>query len=102
MKVFISQPMREQTEEAILKTRSEAVKKVKSMYGEDVEILNSFFDDFNTSNVKNPAIAYLAKSMSWKTLPQSGMRNILKYRSHGRLDRLNYQRISSIRSLSER
>lgn len=63
MKVFISQPMRGQTEEAILKARSEAVKKVKSMYGEDVEILNSFFDDFNTSNVKNPAIAYLAKSI---------------------------------------
>lgn len=63
MKVFISQPMRWQTEEAILKARSEAVKKVKSMYGEDVEILNSFFDDFNTSNVKNPAIAYLAKSI---------------------------------------
>lgn len=55
--------MRGQTEEAILKARSEAVKKVKSMYGEDVEILNSFFDDFNTSNVKNPAIAYLAKSI---------------------------------------
>lgn len=35
--------MRGQTEEAILKARSEAVKKVKSMYGEDVEILNSFF-----------------------------------------------------------
>ena len=64
MKVFISQPMREQTEEAILKARSEAVKKVKSMYGEDVEILNSFFDDFNTSNVKNSAIAYLAKSIA--------------------------------------
>lgn len=63
MKVFISQPMRGQTEEAILKARSEAVKKVKSMYGEDVEILNSFFDDFNTSNVKNPAVAYLAKSI---------------------------------------
>lgn len=64
MKVFISQPMRGQTEEAILKARSEAVKKVKSMYGEDVEILNSFFDDFNTSNVKNSAIAYLAKSIA--------------------------------------
>lgn len=63
MKVFISQPMRGQTEEAILKTRSEAVKKIKALYGEDVEILNSFFDDFNTSNVKNPAIAYLAKSI---------------------------------------
>ena len=64
MKVFISQPMREQTEEAILRTRSEAVKRVKSMYGEDVEILNSFFDNFNTSNVKNPAITYLSKSIS--------------------------------------
>ena len=102
MKVFISQPMREQTEEAILKARSEAVKKVKSMYGEDVEILNSFFDDFNTSNVKNPAIAYLAKSMSWKTLPQSGIQNIRKFPALGRLTGRNCLHISSIRSLSER
>lgn len=64
MKIFISQPMRGQTEEAILKARSEAVKKIKALYGEDVEILDSFFDDFDTSNVKNPAIAYLAKSIA--------------------------------------
>ena len=64
MKVFISQPMRGQTEEAILKTRSEAVKKIKAIYDNDVEILDSFFDAFDTSNVKNPAIAYLAKSIA--------------------------------------
>ncbi|MCI5591271.1 MAG: DUF4406 domain-containing protein [Ruminococcus sp.] len=64
MKIFISQPMRGQTEEAILKTRSEAVKKIKAMYGDDVEILDSFFDDFDASNVKNPGVAYLAKSIA--------------------------------------
>lgn len=61
MKVFISQPMRGRTDEEILIKRNEIVNKLKEEYGE-VEILDSFFTDFNP-DVK--PLEYLAKSIGY-------------------------------------
>lgn len=43
-KIFISQPMKDKTDEQILKERERAVSVVKKKFnGEDVEIIDSFF-----------------------------------------------------------
>ena len=45
-KVFISQPMKDKTNEQILSERNRAIEVVKGMHpGEDVEIIDSFFKD---------------------------------------------------------
>lgn len=43
LKVFISQPMNDKTDEQILKEREHAISTIKKKYGKDVEILDSFF-----------------------------------------------------------
>lgn len=44
-KVFISQPMKDKTDEQILAEREKAVLVIKEKYhGEDVEIIDSFFE----------------------------------------------------------
>ncbi len=43
-KIFISQPMKDKTDEQILKEREKAVSVVKEKFnGEDVEVIDSFF-----------------------------------------------------------
>ena len=45
MKVFISQPMRDKTDEQIKAEREKAIANIKAKYpNEDVEILDSFFE----------------------------------------------------------
>ena len=44
MKVFISQPMRDKTDEQIKEERAKAVNRIKETYYEDVEIIDSFFE----------------------------------------------------------
>lgn len=44
-KLFISQPMRNKTDEEILKEREIAIQKAKEQLGEDVEVIDSFFQD---------------------------------------------------------
>lgn len=61
MKVFISQPMNGKTDEEILKERNQAIEKVKKQY-EDVEIIESYFDDYNPEAGCIP-LKYLAKSI---------------------------------------
>lgn len=63
MKIFISQPMRGKSDELIAAERKLIVERVKSMYGDDIEILDSFFNDYNTSNIKHPPVAFLGKSL---------------------------------------
>lgn len=63
MKVFISQPMKGKSDELILEERKLIVERIKKTYGEDVEILDSFFDDFNDSDSKRPPVVYLAKAI---------------------------------------
>lgn len=46
VKVFISQPMVDKTNQQIEEERAEAIKKIKELYlGTDVEIIDSFFKD---------------------------------------------------------
>lgn len=45
LKVFISQPMADKTDEQILNARKHAINIIKKKFGKDVEILDSFFKD---------------------------------------------------------
>lgn len=45
MKIFISQPMRGKTDAEILAERERAIKSAKAKWGDDVEVLESFFQD---------------------------------------------------------
>ena len=42
-KLFISQPMRDKTDEEILAVRMKAKAEVEKMFGEEVEVIDSFF-----------------------------------------------------------
>ena len=44
-KMFISQPMRGKTNEEILAVRSDAIQAAKDAVGEDVEVIESFFQN---------------------------------------------------------
>lgn len=44
-KLFISQPMRDKTNEEIKAERTLAVEKAKKVLGEDVEVIDSFFEN---------------------------------------------------------
>lgn len=48
MKIFISQPMKDLSEEEIRHNRMKVVKKIKSLYGDDVEIIDSYIDGGGT------------------------------------------------------
>ena len=56
--VFISQPMRGKTGEEIRAEREKAIEAVKAFVDDEVEVLDSYFDDFDG----NP-LEYLAKSI---------------------------------------
>ena len=57
-KIFISQPMKGKTSEEIRAEREKAVEVVKAFVNDEVEVLDSYFDDFDG----NP-LEYLAKSI---------------------------------------
>lgn len=46
-KLFISQPMRGRTDEEISFERAQAVRDVQRIIGEEVEVLDTFFTDYN-------------------------------------------------------
>ena len=66
MKVFISQPMRDKTEEEILDERNKAVESIKKQFKvNDVEILDSYFKDFKVVpgyNINKP-LYFLGKAI---------------------------------------
>ena len=45
MKVFISQPMRDKTDEQIKSEREKAIKAIREKHNEEVEIIDSFFEN---------------------------------------------------------
>ena len=45
MRAFISQPMNGRTNEEIKAEREKAIESLRSRYGEDIEIVDSFFED---------------------------------------------------------
>lgn len=57
MKIFISQPMKDLSEEEIRHNKMKAVKKIKSLYGDDAEIIDSFIEGEGNS------LWYLGKSI---------------------------------------
>ena len=57
-KLFISQPMRGKSDEQILAERDCLISKAKKAYGDDVEILDSYFADYNGN-----ALGFLGKSI---------------------------------------
>ncbi len=62
VKVFISQPMKGKTKEEILRVRERAIASAKRNCGEDVEVLDSYFADYNPDTGCVP-LKYLAKSL---------------------------------------
>lgn len=48
MKIFISQPMRGKTDTEITKERNKTISTAKELYGEDVEVIDSFFQSAPT------------------------------------------------------
>lgn len=48
MKIFISQPMKGLSEKEIKSNREKAIKNIKSLYGDDVEIIDSYVDGEGT------------------------------------------------------
>ena len=63
IRVFISQPMKGKTEEEILAAREKAIEDVKkTMDDEPVEVIDSYFEDYNPDNGCVP-LKYLARSL---------------------------------------
>lgn len=60
-RLFISQPMRGKTDEEILATREKAIVAARNYLGEDVEAIDSFFQ--NVPNVENTGLWYLGESL---------------------------------------
>lgn len=44
MKIFISQPMKGLSEKEIKSNREKAIRKIKSLYGDDAEIIDSYME----------------------------------------------------------
>lgn len=60
MKLFISQPMRDKTNEEIKAEREKAISEVEKIYGKKVEVIDSFFE--NAPHNANP-LWFLGKSL---------------------------------------
>lgn len=60
-KLFISQPMAGKTDEEILSVRKLAIKQAQEVVGEDVEVIDSFFQDHPTFD---KPLKYLAASIA--------------------------------------
>lgn len=59
-KLFISQPMKDKTDAEILAVREQAIQSAKNLLGEDVEVIDSFFQ--NVPHDTTP-LWFLAKSL---------------------------------------
>ena len=62
MKVFISQVMKDKTEQEILNDRNKIVAYAKEKY-DDAHIVDSYFDDLEIAEHVNKPLVYLAKSL---------------------------------------
>ena len=62
-KLFISQPMKDKTQEQIMKERADAVEMAKAILDDDVEVMDTYFTDFDESTMKNVPLRYLARSI---------------------------------------
>ena len=62
MKVFISQPMKGKTDSEIKTERAALENYARHQYGADIEIIDSYFEDYEPENGCIP-LKYLAKSI---------------------------------------
>lgn len=60
-RLFISQPMRGKTDEEILLTRAKAVESARNYLGDEVEVIDSFFQ--NVPDMENKALWCLGESL---------------------------------------
>lgn len=61
-KLFISQPMGGLTKEEIMEQRNIAIIEAKNVVGDDVEVMETYFEDYNPSGGCRP-LKHLAKSL---------------------------------------
>lgn len=61
-KLFISQPMRDKTQEEILNERNTAIQAAKEALGDEIEVIESYFPEYNPSNGCIP-LKYLSKAI---------------------------------------
>lgn len=64
-KLFISQPMKGLTDEEILKAREEIKTKAEQAIGEQVELIDSFVEDYPREINKSIPVWYLGKSIQF-------------------------------------
>ena len=64
-KLFISQPMKGLTDEEILKAREEIKTRAEQAIGEQVELINSFVEDYPKEINKSIPVWYLGKSIEF-------------------------------------
>lgn len=63
MKVFISQPMKDKSEMEISTVRERAINDLKKIYGEDIEIIDSYITENPPTDCKNIPLWYFGKSI---------------------------------------
>ncbi len=71
IKLFISQPMNGLSDEDVLKERDRAIKCAKKQFGEDIEVLDSYFTEDEPEGV-NSGLWWLGKSI--ELLAQAAVR----------------------------
>ena len=64
-KLFISEPMRGLTDEEILKAREEIKTRAEQAIGEQVELIDSFVEDYPKEINKSIPVWYLGKSIQF-------------------------------------
>ena len=64
-KLFISQPMKGLTDEEILKAREEIKTRAEQVIGEQVELIDSFVEDYPREINKSIPVWYLGKSIQF-------------------------------------
>lgn len=62
MKLFISQPMRDKTDEEILAERKALIEAAENVTGEKIEPLDTFFTDY-TPDAPYQGVAFLGRSI---------------------------------------
>lgn len=63
MKAFISQPMKDKSEIEISTVRERAINDLKKIYGEDIEIIDSYIAENPPTDCKNIPLWYFGKSI---------------------------------------
>ena len=61
-KIFIAQPMKGLTDKDIIVNRKFAIEQIKKQFGNDVIIIDSFFENYNPDGGSIP-LKYLSKSI---------------------------------------